>query len=130
MAAHVVGRVCDIPPGSRRVVSIDGTSVGVFNVDGRYYALRNACPHQGGPLCVGEVTGTTESDDPADIRWVRDGEILRCPWHHWEFDLTSGRALFNPNRRVKTYEVSVRAANGAGAEPGGDRGDQLVVIDV
>ena len=45
---------------------------------------------------------------PGEYRWGREGEILRCPWHGWEFDITSGRSIFNPHRvRVRTYEVTV-----------------------
>jgi len=45
---------------------------------------------------------------PGEYRWGREGEVLRCPWHGWEFDITSGRSIFNPHRvRVRTYEVTV-----------------------
>ena len=51
MAVHVVARVSELPPGARRIVEIGRRSIGVFNVNGKLYALRNACPHQGAPLC-------------------------------------------------------------------------------
>jgi nitrite reductase/ring-hydroxylating ferredoxin subunit len=51
----------------------------------------------------------TESDDPSEIRWVREGEILRCPWHGWEFDMLTGRTIFKSKMRVKTYDVHVEA---------------------
>ena len=39
---------------------------------------------------------------------IRDGEIVRCPWHGWEFDITTGRSVYNPHRlRVKIYDVAV-----------------------
>lgn len=45
---------------------------------------------------------------PGEYIWARDGEILRCPWHGWEFDITTGRSIFNPHRtRVKAYDVTV-----------------------
>ncbi len=45
---------------------------------------------------------------PGEYVWAREGEILRCPWHGWEFDITTGRSIFNPHRtRVKTHEVTV-----------------------
>lgn len=56
---YVVGRVDELPPGSRKIVMAGGRSIGVFNVKGTYYALRNTCPHQFAPLCLGRVTGTT-----------------------------------------------------------------------
>lgn len=108
MATHVVARVGEIPPGGRKIVEVGNRSIGVFNVGGRYYALRNTCPHQGAPLCLGRVTGVTVSSAPGEYRWEREGEILVCPWHAWEFDLKTGHSIFNPHeKRVKSYRVSV-----------------------
>ncbi len=110
MGKHVVGLASEIPPGERRIVEVEGRSIGVFNVNGTYYALRNTCPHQAAPLCRGTVTGTTLPSKPGEYIWAREGEIVRCPWHGWEFDITSGRSIFNPHRlRVKTYKVTVEA---------------------
>jgi len=59
-------------------------------------------------LCLGRITGMTLPSQPGEYLWGRDGEILRCPWHGWEFDLTTGRSIFNPHRvRVKAYDVTV-----------------------
>ena len=108
MATHIVGRVSEIPPGQRRIVELEGRSIGVFNVNGTFYALRNSCPHQAAPLCRGSVKGMTIAPEPGVYEYVRDGEILRCPWHGWEFDLTNGRSIFNPHKvRVRAYQVTV-----------------------
>src|SRR5438105_1510909 len=88
---HVVGTVAEIPPGQRRIVELEGRSIGVFNVGGAFYALRNACPHQSGPLCRGQITGLLGASDQKHLELSREGEIVRCPWHGWEFDITSGR---------------------------------------
>jgi nitrite reductase (NADH) small subunit len=105
---HVVAPASELPPGGRKIVEADGRSIGVFNVEGKFYALRNSCPHQGAPLCLGSIGGTMVESEPGEYRWDREGEILRCPWHGWEFDLTNGRSIFNPHRmRVRSYEVSV-----------------------
>ena len=101
----------ELPPGTRRIVSVGSRSIGVFNVGGRYHALRNVCPHQGAPLCEGPLTGTALPGPPGTFRYGREGEILRCPWHGWEFDVTSGRSIFNPHAvRVRSYRVAVEAA--------------------
>jgi len=116
-----VGWVSEIPPGQRRIIDVDGRSIGVFNVNGRFYALRNTCPHQGAPLCQGALGGTALPSAPGEYRWGREGEILSCPWHGWEFDVTTGRSIVNPHRtRVRTYEVSVQqGGTGDGGPAGG-----------
>jgi nitrite reductase/ring-hydroxylating ferredoxin subunit len=108
MGVHVVCRVNDLPPGDRRIIDVEGRSIGVFNVGGKFYALRNVCPHQGAPLCLGSLQGTMAESRPGEYRWIREGEILRCPWHGWEFDVTTGRSVFNPHgTRVRVYDVTV-----------------------
>lgn len=109
MTAHAVATVGELPPGARKIVEIGGRSIGVFNVGGRFYALRNTCPHQGAPLCRGRLGGTMAPGAPGEYTPERDGLILACPWHGWEFDITTGRSVFNPHRtRVRAYEVTVR----------------------
>jgi nitrite reductase (NADH) small subunit len=108
VVAHVVARTLDLPPGTRKIVEVEGRSIGVFNIGGKFFALRNACPHQGAPLCLGSIDGTMLESEPGKYVWDREGEILRCPWHGWEFDITNGRSIFNPHRtRVRSYKVSI-----------------------
>jgi 3-phenylpropionate/trans-cinnamate dioxygenase ferredoxin subunit len=105
---YVVGKAGDLPPGERKIVTINGLSLGVFNIHGEYYALINRCSHQGGPLCLGDLVGLILPSEPGEYRWSRPGEILRCPWHAWEFDVKTGKAVVDPQKqRVKTYEVTV-----------------------
>jgi nitrite reductase/ring-hydroxylating ferredoxin subunit len=111
MERCVVGRLSEFAPGTRRIVTVGGRSIGVFNVRGQFYALRNRCPHQGAPLCLGRVKGTTLASKPYEYVYGRDQEIIQCPWHGWEFEIATGRTYFNPHRmRVKTYEVTVESA--------------------
>jgi nitrite reductase (NADH) small subunit len=108
MARYVVAKAEDLPPGSRKIVDAGGRSIGVFNIRGALHALRNRCPHQGAPLCLGRVKGTVLSGKPYEYRYGRDDEIIQCPWHGWEFEIATGRTYFNPHRmRVKTYDVTV-----------------------
>lgn len=107
---HVVGRVDEIPVGHRKIVMVGRRSIGVFNVGGTFYALRNTCPHQQAPLCEGRVMGTTLPSRPGQYTLGMEGRVLRCPWHAWEFDITTGRSLFAPEAcRVKSYEVAVES---------------------
>lgn len=108
MGKHIVGRVSELVPGDRKIVETEGRSIGVFNVHGNFFAIRNSCPHQAAPLCLGSIKGMTMPSKPGEYIWARDGEILRCPWHGWEFDITTGRSIFNPHRmRVKAYDVTI-----------------------
>ena len=99
----------ELPPGGRRIVDADGRSIGVFNIDGELFAVRNTCPHQGAQLCLGTVSGTMLPSDPYEYLYGRESRVLRCPWHGWEFDLETGEKLFDVTERarVKTYPVSV-----------------------
>jgi nitrite reductase/ring-hydroxylating ferredoxin subunit len=103
----VVGTIDELPPGSVKIVPEGKFGIGVFNVNGEYYALTNYCPHRGAPLCRGVVTGMTEATRPYETAWVREGEILRCPWHGWEFTIKDGRTVTAPVKQVKTYPVIV-----------------------
>ena len=104
----VVGTVEDIPDGDRKIVEVAGRSIGVFNLGGDFFALRNRCPHQGGPLCEGRRWGAIEAAVPGEVRLSREGEILSCAWHGWEFDIRTGQSWCDPARlRVRSYDVSV-----------------------
>lgn len=107
MGRHVVARVEEIPPGGRKIVRIEGREVGVFNLDGAFYALKNVCAHQGARVCLGKVGGTTLPSAVYEFRYGLEGRILRCPWHEWEYDITTGRSVFDPEVRVVTYPVEV-----------------------
>jgi 3-phenylpropionate/trans-cinnamate dioxygenase ferredoxin subunit len=111
MAKYDVATVDEIPPGGRKIVEVGGRSVGVFNLDGEFFALRNNCPHEGGPLCVGPICGFVSSDRPGEYQLTREGEIVRCPWHGWEFDIRTGQSWFDPKKvRVRRYDVTVETA--------------------
>ena len=105
---HFVAEVDDIPEGERLIVEIEGREIAVFNVDDAFYALSNYCVHQGGPACEGLISGTMAVDEDRELSYSRDGEIVSCPWHGWEFDIKSGEHLAPSNHRLPTYSVEVR----------------------
>ena len=106
MRKHVVAAARELPPGSRKLVDIDGRGIVIFNIGGEFFALANRCPHQGGNLCEGRLIGLVESNEPGVYRYSRRGEILRCPWHGWEFDIRTGQSYCDPERiRAKAYPV-------------------------
>ena len=124
MAKHVIGTVDEIPPGERKIVEVAGRTIGVFNVGGEFYALRNTCPHQGGPLCQGRVSGFLMARVPGEYSYTRRGEIVRCPWHGWEFDIKTGQSWFDPvQTRVRAYPVTVETVAGQAGAESADAGD-------
>ncbi|MFT4039210.1 MAG: Rieske (2Fe-2S) protein [Thermomicrobiales bacterium] len=126
---HVVAQVAEIPTGGRKIVTIAGRSIGIFNVGGVFYAVRNSCPHQGGELCLGPTVGLATAERPGEIHYSREGEILRCPWHGWEFDLATGRSVFDPNRtRVKSYPVELEELQAETYPVEIERGRVVVVL--
>jgi nitrite reductase/ring-hydroxylating ferredoxin subunit len=111
MPKYAVAVVGEIPPSGRKIVEVAGRSIGIFNIDGEFFALRNRCPHEGGPLCAGTLCGLVSSELPGEYHYSRPGQILRCPWHGWEFDVRTGQSWFDPRKvRVRSYEVTVEPA--------------------
>jgi nitrite reductase/ring-hydroxylating ferredoxin subunit len=107
---HVVAEVGEIAPGGHKLVTVSGREIGVYFVEGEYYALRHRCPHQGGPLCSGRLLRVVESALPG-VYAQGPLRLLQCPWHGWEFDIRTGRSWFDPQRtRVRRYPVSVESA--------------------
>ncbi len=102
---HVVATTAELPSGQRKVVTVNGHAIGVFHIGDAYYALLNRCPHRAGPLCKGRLRPLVTSDGGSQIDYTRENEILKCPWHQWEFDIKTGQALYDPKLRVKTYRV-------------------------
>jgi 3-phenylpropionate/trans-cinnamate dioxygenase ferredoxin subunit len=110
----VVCRESELPPGTHKIVQVGKRSIGVYNIAGEYFAIRNLCPHQFAPLCMGKVTGYCETGPVGSYKWVREGEIVRCPWHAWEFDIKTGKSIFNPHRvKTGTFQVSVESTDGS-----------------
>ena len=79
MPRHVVAKASEIPPGSRKLVQIGERAIVVLNVSGEWFALSDKCPHKGGSLSRGKLTGAVTSSGPGDYQYARRGEILRCP---------------------------------------------------
>jgi nitrite reductase (NADH) small subunit len=105
----VVGTVADFPEGTHRVVTVEGRSVGIFNIGGRLYGLLNRCAHMGGPLCEAKRTTGTLIAEPPDYapQWAFDGEIVACPWHGMEYHVPTGRSLAYPEIALRRYDVAV-----------------------
>ena len=104
----VAAKVEEVAEGKPKLIQANGKEIGVFCEDGEYFAVLNYCPHRGAPICLGKITGVVTSSGPGEMGYDHERKILRCPWHHWEFDLRSGEALAAVKQRIKTYPVMVR----------------------
>ncbi len=89
-----VGSTRDIPAGGAHAYVVGDREVAVFNVDGAYYAIENACPHQGGPLAEGFV----------------EGAVVTCPWHAWCFDVRTGKMPLGEYSTVDAFEVQIEGS--------------------
>lgn len=104
---QLVCKTEDVVPGEKRIFTVRGHSIVLVRKGDRFFALRNICPHQGAPLGLGELKGTILESPVGEFRYGKEGEILRCPWHGWEFDVTKGCSLHDVGARVATYSVQV-----------------------
>jgi nitrite reductase/ring-hydroxylating ferredoxin subunit len=112
MAGYVVATIDEIPPGQRKLVEAGGRAIVVYNLAGELYALNNRCPHRGGSLAEGIQTCLVESQEPGKYRASRRGEMVKCPWHGWEFDIRTGKSWCDPGKlRIRQYPVSVRGGS-------------------
>src|SRR5204863_392910 len=108
MARHIVARTTEIPPGGNKVVDVDGRDIVVFHVNGEFFALLNRCPHEGAPLDKAACVARLTSPEPGVYQRSRVGELLRCAWHGWEFDMRNGQSWFDPKRvKVRSYPVAI-----------------------
>jgi 3-phenylpropionate/trans-cinnamate dioxygenase ferredoxin subunit len=109
MKKHVVAAVGAIPEGGRIATTVSGRPIVIFNVEGEFYGLHNRCPHEGGPLSAGKITGLVQSSGPGEVSLNRQGQILRCPWHGWEFDIKTGKSYCDPTKvAARCYNVAVQ----------------------
>jgi len=86
-----VATITDVPAGTGKVVEVGGKAIALFNCEGRIFAIDNTCRHRGGPLGDGSLSGTT----------------VTCPWHGWEYEVTTGVCALDPGTKVDTFDVKV-----------------------
>lgn len=107
--AHDVGSANDFESGKPYSITVEGKALVLVRKGDVFYAMRDMCPHAGARFSDGQVIGESRCDKPGEeIDYCRIGEIISCPWHGWEFDVTTGKSLTRPGRiRVRTFPVRV-----------------------
>lgn len=91
MAQIKIAATHDVPAGQGRTVEAGGKTLALFNVDGAFYAIDNTCSHRGGPLGEGDL----------------EDRVVTCPWHAWQWDVTTGANVNNPAVKVACFPVTV-----------------------
>lgn len=86
-----VGKTSEIPINSGKSVQVKDDIIAIFNVDGKFCAVDNSCPHRGGPLGEGDLSGS----------------VVTCPWHSWQFDVVTGACPDIPGEKIKIYSCKV-----------------------
>ena len=86
-----VAKKTELAPGTSKKVEVQGKEIAIFNVDGTLYAIDDMCPHRGGSLSEGFL----------------ESGVVACPWHGWQFQLTSGECLTDPGICQTKYEVKI-----------------------
>jgi len=92
MALERAAKVSEIPAGAIKEFLVAGKPVAVANIAGKFYAIDNTCLHRGGPLGQGQL----------------EGNVVTCPWHGWQFDVTTGKAVLNPTAGVGCFRTEVQ----------------------
>jgi nitrite reductase/ring-hydroxylating ferredoxin subunit len=109
-----VATVDEFKNKNKKIVEVNGTEIGVFNVKEDYYALRNVCPHQYGPVAEGKITNKIVAEVPDRGERVEEEydcgtKVINCPYHGWGFDIETGEHIGDPENvpQIQKFEVSV-----------------------
>ena len=115
-----VSKSSELPDGERKIVSNGRSEIGVYRVNGTLFAYQNLCAHQGGPACEGLLMAKVEeviADDKTyqGMRFNHDEMHIVCPWHGWEYDLSTGVNVADDTFRLRKYDVV-------------EKGDEIYVV--
>jgi nitrite reductase (NADH) small subunit len=108
-----VGRVDEFAIGKCHIVKIGEAEIGIVQLaNGEIHAVLNRCPHKGAPICKGIVGGTWPPSQVGSLDFARDGEVLVCPWHGYEYDLKTGMELYQEHpTRLRKYQTSIQSGS-------------------
>lgn len=134
MKAHAVCLAEEIPVGGKKLVTVGSRDIVIYHLDGGFFGLVNKCPHEGGSLFHGPCIGLLQSQEPGDYGYSRRGEIVRCPWHGWEFDIRSGAFVGEPEalrvRKVSVTQEHLAPAGAGGSGPADDERPTATTVPV
>lgn len=105
---NVVCKVDEMKLGDRKSVQVRRMSILVIRNKDGFYAVRNACPHQGAQFEKGVLRGAARAEVDKEIHYEKPGGFIYCPWHHWSFDVETGCSMHDPeNTKIRTFDVKI-----------------------
>jgi 3-phenylpropionate/trans-cinnamate dioxygenase ferredoxin subunit len=120
--SHDVCAAADLDPGMMVETTIGERAIVVArSAGGRLHAFSARCLHHGAPLARGRLLAGVEGAAPGDYRLDGCHEIVKCPWHGYEYELASGAALFDRRRRLRVFTAYERDGR-IMVDPGGRSG--------
>lgn len=121
-----VGAAEDFVEGKFKLLTIGSREIGIIRLrGGTFRAVLNRCPHKGAPICKGQVGGTWPPSQPGELEFSREGQVLVCPWHGFEYDLVDGDELYRDRpTRLRMYETTIENGQVMVAVPGRVRREQ------
>ena len=110
-----IGAAADFADPGRKIIGFEGFEVGVFRLDGEFFAYLNLCPHMGGPACQGKMIAKVEEIIAEDrtskgMAFSKTRMHVVCPWHGYEFDIRTG--VHPGNARARLRKINVAVADG------------------
>ena len=111
-----IGAASEFSDPGRKIVGFGNFEVGVFKLDGEFYAYFNLCPHTGGPVCQGKMIAKVEEVIAEDktskgMAFSKTKLHIVCPWHGFEFDIRTGIHPGNPRARLRKFKVAVEGGD-------------------
>ena len=104
-----IGAVTDLDLNKLHTVEIEGRMITIVRTDAGVFSMGNSCPHQGGPMRSGSIHGTMLPSDPDEYVYGEDSQVIRCPWHGYEFSIRTGKSICGAiSGRLPVYEIEVR----------------------
>lgn len=109
MSLHFAARLDELEDAKPKLISLAGRSIGLVRSNGTVYAVRNVCPHKRAPVCQGTFRGTMLPSEPDTFVFGLEDRLLQCPWHGWEFDLSTGHTLCgDEHKKLTLYPVTIK----------------------
>jgi nitrite reductase (NADH) small subunit len=105
---QLVCKVNELVSGEMKTFNIKNRQVVLIKNGDQYHAVSGICPHQAAKMGEGHLKGTNlTTNEVGHYCYGKDRQIITCPWHHYEFDVTTGESLFDSKYKLKTYSVEV-----------------------